>query len=167
MLFPIYAVLTYLEIFMRFQAIKKFSSHRKCKDKRFGYSNMNSYLVWIFSWNRRENYKTFCLIKWSYFRKRRISINSFKRLRIVFKYAMQYMQQNVKYLKSEHFFEMSLKIQSGAGFVRFLVGRWYFPSNVLTGGFLNCVCVRVHICPECKFKALSSKSKTSISLMYV
>lgn len=56
----------------------KFSSHRKCKDKRFCYKSTNSYLVWIFSWNRRENYKTFCLIKWSSFPKRRKSINSFK-----------------------------------------------------------------------------------------
>lgn len=39
--------------------MKKFTSHRNCKDKSFGSKSVNSYFVWIFPCNRRENYKTF------------------------------------------------------------------------------------------------------------
>jgi len=43
-------------------------------------------------------------------------------LGLFFKYVMECIRQNAKYLKFENF-SMSLKIQSEAGFVRFSDGR--------------------------------------------
>lgn len=80
----------------------RISSHRKFKDKWFDYRSTNSYLVWIFSWNRRENYKTFCLTKWSSFLRRRKARDC-----CFFKICngkhVECRQKNVKYLKYEYF----------------------------------------------------------------
>jgi len=65
--------------------MKKFTSHRNCKDKSFGSKSVNSYFVRIFPCNRREKLQNlFALSHGALSQKEKKSINSFKSLGTVY-----------------------------------------------------------------------------------